>query len=97
MGKVAHTYLFIVFSVAGQCRVEGVNFGSVCSVLSFGSGPHGEPAPKLRLVSVLKDVRWFIPKEVSEAKQHFCGVGAQRPQDAGVKGGGQLSGCVRAQ
>lgn len=81
-----HTYLFIFFSVAGQCGVEGVSFGSVCSVLSFSSGPHSDLAPKVHLLSVLKGVRWFVPKEVPGAKQHFCSVDAQGTRDAGVKG-----------
>jgi len=68
MGKVVHTYLFIFFSVAEQCRVEGVNFGSVCSAQSASSGPHSELAPKLYLSLLLQGVRWFVPKEVPEAK-----------------------------
>lgn len=80
--------------MAGQCRVEGVNFGSVCSVLSLSSGPHSELDPKLHLISVLKGVRLFVPKELPRAKQHFCSVAAERTQDAGANGGGQLAGSV---
>lgn len=94
VGKVVHTYLFMLFSVAGQCRVEGVNFGSVCSVLSFSSGPHSELTPRLHLISALKGVRRFVPKEVPVAKQRFCSVGAQRTPDPVVSRRGQLPSCV---
>lgn len=44
VGKVVHTYLFIFFSLAGQCRVEESTL-DVCSVLPFNSGPHSVNYP----------------------------------------------------